>query len=35
MGDMDVIPVGGSPKDLDQTLRADLAVNRDVVKSIG
>lgn len=35
MGDMDVIPVGGSPRDLDQTLRADLAVNRDLVKSIG
>jgi tripartite-type tricarboxylate transporter receptor subunit TctC len=35
MRDMDVIPVGGSPKDLDQTLRADLAVNRDLVKSIG
>jgi len=35
MGDMDVIPVGGSPRDLDQTLRADIAVNRDLVKSIG
>ena len=35
MGDMDVIPVGGSPRDLDQTFRADIAVNRDLVKSIG
>ena len=35
MGDMDLVPIGGSPNDLDQTLRADLAVTRELVRSIG
>jgi tripartite-type tricarboxylate transporter receptor subunit TctC len=35
MGNMDMIPIGGSPNDLDQTLRADLTVARELVKSIG
>ena len=35
MGKIDLTPVGGSPSDLDQTLRSDLAVNRELVKSIG
>ena len=32
---LDLTPVGGSSGDLDRTLRANLAVNRDLVKSIG
>lgn len=32
---LDLTPVGGSSADLDQTLRADLAVNRELVTSIG
>jgi len=35
LGNMDLTPVGGSPGELDKTLRADLEVNRDLVKSIG
>ena len=35
LGNLDLTPIGGSPGDLDQTLRADLAVNRELVKSIG
>ena len=35
MRNMDLTPVSGSPGDLDQTVRADLAVNRELVKSIG
>jgi len=35
LGNMDLTPASGSPRDLDQTVRADLAVNRELVKSIG
>ncbi len=35
LGNIDLVPAGGSPGDLDQTLRADLVVNRELVKSIG
>lgn len=35
LGNLDLTPIGGSSADLDQTLRADLAVNRELVKSIG
>jgi tripartite-type tricarboxylate transporter receptor subunit TctC len=35
LGNLNLSPIGGSPADLDQTLRADLAVNRELVKSIG
>lgn len=35
MGSLDLTPVGGSPSDLDRTLRSDLEVNRELVKSIG
>jgi tripartite-type tricarboxylate transporter receptor subunit TctC len=33
--DLDVTPVSSSPGELDKTLRADMAVNRDLVKSLG
>ena len=35
MGNMDLTPASGSPGDLDRTVRAALAVNRELVKSIG
>jgi tripartite-type tricarboxylate transporter receptor subunit TctC len=35
LANMDLTPAGSSPSDLDRTLRADSAVNRDLVKSIG
>lgn len=34
MGNMDLTPASGSPGDLDRTVRAALAVNRELVKSI-
>ncbi len=35
LANMDLTPASGSPGDLDKTFRADYAVNRDLVKSIG
>ena len=35
MAELDIAVIGGSPADLDNTLRADVAVNRELVKSIG
>ena len=35
MADLDIAVIGGSPTDLDKTLRADVSVNRELVKSIG
>jgi tripartite-type tricarboxylate transporter receptor subunit TctC len=35
MASLDLTPVGGSARDLDRTLRADLELNRELVKSIG
>ncbi len=35
LANMDLTPASGSPGDLDRTLRADYAVNRDLVKSVG
>ena len=35
MGEMDLTAIGGSPGDLDQTLRLELTLNRELVKSIG
>ena len=35
LGNMDLTAAAGSPDDLDRTLRADYAVNRDLVKSVG
>ena len=35
MASVDLTPVGGAAIDLDRALRADLEVNRDLVKSIG
>jgi len=35
MGNLDLTPAGGSPNDLDKSVRSDLAVNRGLVKSIG
>jgi tripartite-type tricarboxylate transporter receptor subunit TctC len=33
--ELDVTPVSSSPGELDKTLRADMAVNRELVKSLG
>ena len=35
MAELDIAVIGGSPEDLDKTLRADVSVNRELVKSIG
>lgn len=35
LSELDVTGTGGSPGDLDKTLRADIAVSRELVKSIG
>lgn len=35
MAELDVAVISGSPADLDKTLRADINVNRELVKSIG
>ena len=35
MAELDVAPAGSTPGELDKTLRADLSVNRELVKSIG
>lgn len=35
MAELDIAVIGGSPADLDKTLRVDVAVNRELVKSIG
>jgi tripartite-type tricarboxylate transporter receptor subunit TctC len=35
LANMDLTPASSSPGDLDRTLRADYAVNRDLVKSVG
>jgi tripartite-type tricarboxylate transporter receptor subunit TctC len=35
MAELDIAVIGGSPADLDKTLRADVSVNRELVKSIG
>jgi tripartite-type tricarboxylate transporter receptor subunit TctC len=35
MGEIDLTAVGSSPRDLDQTVRSDLTLNRELVKSIG
>jgi tripartite-type tricarboxylate transporter receptor subunit TctC len=35
MAEFDIAVIGGSPADLDKTLRADVSVNRELVKSIG
>ena len=34
-GEIDLFAVGSTPAELDRAIRADLAVNRDLVKSIG
>jgi tripartite-type tricarboxylate transporter receptor subunit TctC len=33
--EIDVTPVHSSPGELDKTVRADMAVNRELVKSLG
>lgn len=35
MSELDVAAAGGTPAELDKALRADLAINRELVKSIG
>jgi len=35
MAEIDLTAAGGSPSDLDQTVRSDLSLNRELVKSIG
>lgn len=35
MAQIDLTAVGGTPSDLEETVRSDLAVNRELVKSIG
>jgi tripartite-type tricarboxylate transporter receptor subunit TctC len=35
MASLDLTPAPGSPGELDQTVRSDLATNRELVKSIG
>jgi len=35
MGEIDLVAAGSSPAELDRAVRADMAVNRDLVKSIG
>jgi tripartite-type tricarboxylate transporter receptor subunit TctC len=35
LGEIDLTAAGSSPNDLDKVIRSDLAINRDLVKSIG